>query len=381
MRTIQSFFFAAAFALLPLSASAQLDVDAGDDVVLECESDDGAEYTLNGSVPEGDDIVFEWSTVPEVDLQDDDTLTPTGEFPLGETTVTLDAEDTVTTESGSDSVTVTVEDTTPPVVKVRAVPFVMWPPNHAMREVEVEIQVRDRCGDTDSFDVVLIAAESNEPDNGKGDGNTTNDIQGASIGEDDRNVRLRSERSGNGSGRVYTLTYRLTDGSGNETEAEVKVYVPHDFSDLKDRLGDMGGDRDELEPICTRPDDAADEFVDAVPEIGIYPDAESCIRACRVWARGCMGIVKGTAKCVRSETRSLLQLDLYECKNLDDRADVRECKAQLKGEIGEFKAEFRQAVTDGRGTCERVGRRCANACEDLHDENGDAFDDEGVDED
>jgi len=381
MRAIQHFFLVAAFALLPLSASAQLAVDAGEDVVLECESGDGAEYTLNGSVPEGDDIVFGWSTVPEVDLEDDDTLTPTGEFPLGETTVTLDAEDTVTTESGSDSVTVTVQDTTPPVVRTEATPFVLWPPNHAMREVEVEIKVRDRCGDADSFDVVLIAAESNEPDNSKGDGNTTDDIQGASIGEDDRSVLLRAERSGNGSGRVYTLTYRLTDGSGNETEAEVKVYVPHDFSDVKDRLGDMGGDRDEMEPICPSPAAAAGEFVDAVPEIGIYPDAESCIRACQVWTRGCRGIVNGTAKCIRSEMRSLLQLGFNDCRSLDDRSEVRECKAELKGEAAGYRARFRQSVADGGDTCESIDRRCTNACEGLHDENGADYDDEGVGED
>jgi hypothetical protein len=250
-----------------------------------------------------------------------------------------------------------------------------------MRDVEIEIKVRDRCGGDDAFEVVLIAAESNEPDNGKGDGDTTGDIQGASIGEDDRNVRLRSERSGNGKGRIYTLTYRVTDGSGNATEVEAKVYVPHDFSDAKDRLGDMGGDRDELDPICTDPAAAADEFVDAVPEIGIYPDAKSCIRACRVWAKGCRGIVKGAAKCVRSETKSLLLLDLYECKTLDDRDAVRECKAELKGEVAESEVEFRQAVADGRDTCESVGRRCADACEDLHDENGDDFDDEGIGED
>ena len=46
-------FLATLLALAPTAAWAQLVVDAGDDVVLECESDDGAEYTLNGSVDGG----------------------------------------------------------------------------------------------------------------------------------------------------------------------------------------------------------------------------------------------------------------------------------------------------------------------------------------
>ena len=74
----------------------------------------------------------------------------------------------------------------------------------------------------------LVSITSNEPDNGKGDGNTVNDIQGAAFGTDDREFKLRSERSGRGSGRVYTITYEAEDQSGNTTTAEVTVTVPHD---------------------------------------------------------------------------------------------------------------------------------------------------------
>jgi hypothetical protein len=35
------------------------------------------------------------------------------------------------------------------------------------------------------------------------------------------------ERSGNGSGRVYTVTYRVEDGHGNFTEVSGEVRVPH----------------------------------------------------------------------------------------------------------------------------------------------------------
>ena len=75
------------------------------------------------------------------------------------------------------------------------------------------IGVADTC---DSNPVVrLVSITSNEPDNGLGDGDKPNDIQGATFGSDDRKFELRSERSGTGLGRVYTITYSATDASGN----------------------------------------------------------------------------------------------------------------------------------------------------------------------
>jgi thiol:disulfide interchange protein DsbD len=59
---------------------------------------------------------------------------------------------------------------------------------------------------------------------GSGDGNTVNDI----VTVDDLHVKLRAERSGNGSGRIYTMTYVATDACGNSSEtASTTVTVPH----------------------------------------------------------------------------------------------------------------------------------------------------------
>ena len=41
-------------------------------------------------------------------------------------------------------------------------------------------------------------------------------------------VNLRAERSGTGSGRVYTVHIECTDASGNVTRGTVEVTVPHD---------------------------------------------------------------------------------------------------------------------------------------------------------
>ena len=41
-----------------------------------------------------------------------------------------------------------------------------------------------------------------------------------------RQFELRAERSGGGSGRVYTITYEAEDHSGNKTTRSVTVTVP-----------------------------------------------------------------------------------------------------------------------------------------------------------
>ena len=118
-----------------------------------------------------------------------------------------------------------VRDTTPPVLHLSADPSQLWPPNHRMVPVKVSVDVKD---DKDPQPVVTLAAvQSNEADNGLGDGDTANDIQGAAIGTDDRDLLLRAERSGKGTGRVYTLTYQARDAAGNITNESVTVSVPH----------------------------------------------------------------------------------------------------------------------------------------------------------
>ena len=71
--------------------------------------------------------------------------------------------------------------------------------------------------------ITLVSITSNEPDNGVGDGNTVDDI----VIVDDFYFKLRAERSGIGTGRIYTITYMVTDTCGNSTTQSVIVTVPH----------------------------------------------------------------------------------------------------------------------------------------------------------
>ena len=121
-----------------------------------------------------------------------------------------------------------VQDVTPPEIAVSVSPDTLWPPNHEMVEISATVIVSD-VGDPNPS-VVLTSIVSNEPDDakGNGDGKTVNDIQDADIGTEDYNFLLRAERAGDGDGRIYTITYTVTDASGNSATGVAYVMVPHD---------------------------------------------------------------------------------------------------------------------------------------------------------
>ena len=120
---------------------------------------------------------------------------------------------------------VTVQDTTPPVIgNVTAIPSVLWPPNHKMVPIGVDVSVFDNC---DPNPVCTIpSVTSNEPENGLGDGDTARDWQITG----NLTLNLRAERSGKGSGRIYTINVRCADACGNSSTDNVSVTVPHSQS-------------------------------------------------------------------------------------------------------------------------------------------------------
>src|SRR5262249_30821660 len=147
---------------------------------------------------------------------------PAGPYPLGTTPVTL----TVTEPEGlsnSCTASVTVVDTTPPVISsVSAFPNVLWPPNHKMVPVTVAVSASDVCSPIVTCKITSVT--SNESVNGPGSGHTAPDWQITG----DLSVDLRAERSATGNGRVYTLVVQCTDASNNSSSASTTVSVPHD---------------------------------------------------------------------------------------------------------------------------------------------------------
>jgi predicted extracellular nuclease len=108
----------------------------------------------------------------------------------------------------------------PPKVKVRVNPGILWPANHKYVRVKTKVFATDNVDPNPT--ITLLSVTSNEPDDGIGDGNTINDI----VILDDSTFLLRAERSTFGHGRVYTITYQVTDYCGNSTIKSVYVLVP-----------------------------------------------------------------------------------------------------------------------------------------------------------
>jgi uncharacterized protein len=112
-----------------------------------------------------------------------------------------------------------------PTLEVSVTPTYLWPANHKYVDVMATITVSDNFDLNPS--VTLVSVTSNEPDDGLGDGDTPNDI----VIVDDTHILLRAERSGTGSGRIYTLTWEAMDACGNTTQFSTTVSVPHNMDE------------------------------------------------------------------------------------------------------------------------------------------------------
>lgn len=114
-----------------------------------------------------------------------------------------------------------VSDNIPPSLSVTVTPSVLYPPNHKMVEITPTIQVSDNRDPDPKVD--LISITSNEGDDVRGDGRTSPDV----YIDDNGRIFLRAERSGLAEGRIYTLTWRARDDSGNTSTTTATVTAPH----------------------------------------------------------------------------------------------------------------------------------------------------------
>jgi hypothetical protein len=113
-----------------------------------------------------------------------------------------------------------------------------------MVPITVQIAVAD---DQDPHPAIqLVSISSNEPCSEATNTNnllktrganptTCSDIAEAGIGSADNTFLLRAERFGySDAGRIYTITYKVTDAAGNATLASTTVQVPLNFSGIQD---------------------------------------------------------------------------------------------------------------------------------------------------
>ncbi len=93
--------------------------------------------------------------------------------------------------------------------------------------ITVNVNVSDSRSGAVGFK--LMSVTSNEPDNGLGDGDLPNDIQGLwVVGSPSVTGQLRTERLERGTGRKYTLSFMADDAAGNHGTCVTTVIVPRD---------------------------------------------------------------------------------------------------------------------------------------------------------
>ena len=208
--------------------------NAGVSQTVGCAGTNGTAVTLSGSAssdPDGDSLSYVWKD------QNGKTIGTTANVQLTLAQGTYSFTLTVTDPgnlSSTATTSVTVQDTVSPTLSLSLSPNSLQPPNHKLVLITATVSAKDACSANPA--VQLVSITSNEPDEGSGDGDQPYDIQSANggsvpFGTDVRSFQLRAERSGKGSGRVYTVTYAATDGSGNKTSASAVVVVGGTLTD------------------------------------------------------------------------------------------------------------------------------------------------------
>jgi hypothetical protein len=199
----------------------------------------GAPITVSGQVSDfdGDFLTYTWSeetinycngeiqsieggvpvSLPECDLP---------YFELGTHTVTLSVSDG-TNELVSRDITIEVVDSNAPTLAPEPNIGILWPPNHKMVDIIIQTNASDDSGLPVGLSAVVT---SNEPQEGLGDGDMAPDWTSPVIDQETGviTLKLRSERSGLGDGRMYTVSITANDEAGNVSTANVEIIVPHD---------------------------------------------------------------------------------------------------------------------------------------------------------
>ena len=148
----------------------------------------------------------------------------------GHYVVTYDAQDLCGHAADQLTRDVEVVDTRPPVVTIRDI-VELWPPNHDYATLNLSDCVEsvvDECEGALNVDELgtILSIYSDEPENATGDGNTIEDI----VILDHSAFKVRVERRGGANGRVYGVSFEISDTAGNAVEETCFVGVPHDQS-------------------------------------------------------------------------------------------------------------------------------------------------------
>lgn len=110
-------------------------------------------------------------------------------------------------------------DIEPPVITASVETDTLWSPNHQLVNVGFTFNVTDNSNDPVTTQITVF---SNEDDIFDGGENFSPDAKDIATGT----LRLRSERSSSGQGRVYLILIVATDSSNNVSRTCLSVVVP-----------------------------------------------------------------------------------------------------------------------------------------------------------
>jgi len=147
-------------------------------------------------------------------------------YPLGTTEVLYYGMDSDNNQGVCQATIAVVDTTAPRIESLAANPSMLWPPNHKMRRIALEVNASDACAEVNCK---VVGITTNELDDGKGDGSTVGDA----FILDAKTVALRAERAGAGNGRVYTITVECTDAAGNAATETIDVSAPHNRKETR----------------------------------------------------------------------------------------------------------------------------------------------------
>jgi hypothetical protein len=139
----------------------------------------------------------------------------------GVTSLTYFAVDNAGNREPARTLTVRIDSSVPGLAGLPASGCTLWPPDHRLVQIAT-VTASDSISGLASNSPSVVGSSS-EPENGLGDGATAPDIVIAA-----GRVSLRAERSGKGSGRVYTVTATASDLAGNIATATRTCTVPRD---------------------------------------------------------------------------------------------------------------------------------------------------------
>ena len=142
--------------------------------------------------------------------------TPAGPYGFGTNGITLTGTDSRDAKASCHATVRVVDQSAPTIMQLTASPNTLWPPNNKLVPVSLAATVADNCDAGVSSRCQIVSVSSNEGD--AADWQVTGPLA----------VNLRAQRKGGGTGRLYTIGVQCSDASGNGTQQNVTVTVPHD---------------------------------------------------------------------------------------------------------------------------------------------------------